>query len=180
MKALVVYESMYGNTHQVAEAIAEGLRTGGRAEVVPVDEADAAHLDGIDLVVVGGPTHVHSMSRESTRKAAVAAAQEPDSTLDLDPDAEGTGLREWLSTVDGLPSSSAAFDTRIDAPAAVTGRASKAIARKLRHLGCMLVVPPQSFLVTKETRLEPDELEHARSWGAEVAASVGAGAHPVT
>jgi hypothetical protein len=145
-----------------------------------VDQADAAHLDGTDLVVVGGPTHVHSMSRESTRKAAVAAAQEPDSTLDLDPDAEGPGLREWLSSVEDLPSHAAAFDTRFDGPAAVTGRASKAIARKLRHLDCTLVVPPQSFLVTKETRLEPDELEHARSWGAEVAANVGAGAHPTT
>ena len=180
MKALVVYESMYGNTHQLAEAIAEGLRTGGPTEVVPVDQADASHLDGVDLVVVGGPTHAHSMSRESTRKAAVTAAQAPDSTLDLDPDAEGPGVRDWLSTVDGLPSSAAAFDTRFDGPAAFTGRASKAIARKLGHLGCTLVVPPQSFLVTKETRLEPDELEHARSWGAEVAANVGAGAHPTT
>jgi hypothetical protein len=180
MKALVVYESMYGNTHQLAEAIADGLRKGGDAEVVPVDQADASHLNGTDLVVVGGPTHAHSMSREGTRKAAVAAAQEPDSDLDLDPDAEGPGVREWLSTVDGLPSSAAAFDTRFDGPAAFTGRASKAIARKLGHLGCTLVVPPQSFLVTKETRLEPHELDHARSWGAEVAASVGAGAHPTT
>jgi len=178
MKALVVYESMYGNTHQLAEAIADGLRTAGPAEVVPVDQADASHLDGTDLVVVGGPTHAHSMSRESTRKAAVAAAQEPDSELDLDPDAEGPGLRDWLSTVEGLPSSAAAFDTRVDAPAALTGRASKAIARKLHHLGCTLVVPPQSFLVTKETRLEPDELEHARRWGAEVATTVAVTAHP--
>lgn len=178
MRAVVVYESMYGNTHQLAEAIADGLRTAGPAEVVPVDQADASHLDGTDLVVVGGPTHAHSMSRESTRKAAVAAAQEPDSELDLDPDAEGPGLRDWLSTVEGLPSSAAAFDTRVDAPAALTGRASKAIARKLHHLGCTLVVPPQSFLVTKETRLEPDELEHARRWGAEVATTVAVTAHP--
>ena len=180
MKALVVYESMYGNTHQLAEAIADGLRTAGLVEVVPVDQADASHLDGTDVVVVGGPTHAHSMSRESTRKAAVAAAKEPDSELDLDPDAEGPGLRDWLSTVDGLPTSAAAFDTRIDAPPALTGRASKAIARKLRHLGCTLVVPPQSFLVTKETKLEPDELDHARTWGAEVASTVGAGVHPAT
>ncbi len=180
MKALVVYESMYGNTHQLAEAIADGLRTGGLADVVHVDQADASHLDGTDLVVVGGPTHAHSMSRESTRKAAVEAAQAPDSDLDLDPDAEGPGVRDWLSTVDGLPSDAAAFDTRFDGPAALTGRASKSIARKLRHLGCTLVVPPQSFLVTKKTQLEPDELEHARSWGAEVAAKVTAAVHPTT
>jgi flavodoxin len=61
MRVVVVYESMYGNTHLVADAVAEGLRSVDRvdAEVVGVAHASAAVLAGAEVVVVGGPTHVH-------------------------------------------------------------------------------------------------------------------------
>jgi flavodoxin len=84
MKALVIYESMYGNTHLIASAIAGGLRTSIETSVVPVGEVDSELLAQADLVVVGGPTHVHGMSRASTRKAAVEAAAKPGSVLTLD------------------------------------------------------------------------------------------------
>lgn len=67
----------------------------------------------------------------------------------------------------------AAFDTRVDASAVLTGRASKGIARELRQRGCSLVAEPERFLVAKETHLEPDEEAHARRWGATLAALVG-------
>jgi len=82
MRAVVVYESMYGNTHQVAEAIGAGLRSSFEVSVVPVSEAGPAVLADADLLVVGGPTHVHGMSRTSTRKAAVEAADKPASPED--------------------------------------------------------------------------------------------------
>lgn len=165
MKAVVVYESMYGNTHLIANEIANGLGTVADVAVVPVEKAHAELLAGSDLLVVGGPTHVHGMTRASTRKAAVDAARKPDSELQLDPDAEGPGLRDWFDSIEHSPVHAAAFDTRIDAPAAFTGRASKGIARRLRRHGCSLVVEPQSFLVTKENHLVADEAAHARDWG---------------
>jgi hypothetical protein len=174
MRAVVVYESMYGNTHLVSDAVAEGL---GKADdavdavVVAVGEADAV-LEGADLVVVGGPTHAHAMTRTSTRHAAVEAAGKDGSELHLDDDAEGPGLREWFDGVEGLPPFGAAFDTRFGAPPVVTGRASKGIARRLRRHGCELLVDPESFLVTKETTLADDELAHARHWGEQLAAAL--------
>ena len=167
MRAVVVYESMYGNTHLVADAVADGLRSVDAvdAEVVGVAHASADALAGVDVVVVGGPTHVHGLSRPSTRKAAAEAAAKPDSGVELDPDAEGEGLREWFDAVGGLPAHAAAFDTRIDAPAAFTGRASKGIAKRLRHHGCELLDEPHSFLVTKDNHLEDHEVQEARSWG---------------
>jgi flavodoxin len=167
MKAVVVYESMYGNTHLVADAIAAGIRDVGGSEVVvaPVDTADDVLLDGADLLVVGGPTHVHGMSRESTRKAAVEAAHKDGSDLTVEPDAEGDGLREWFDELGELGTAAAAFDTRLDAPPALTGRASKGIGRRLRKHGCELVVDPESFVVTKHNHLLADEGEHAREWG---------------
>ncbi len=165
MKAVVIYESMYGNTHLIANAIAEGLRAHGEAIVVPVDEADPTLVDTADLLVVGGPTHAHGMSRASTRKEAAAKADVPGSTLAMDADAMGIGLREWFATVGDLETKAAAFDTRFDFPAALTGRASKSIARKLHHHLATLISPPQSFFVTKENHLDPDEEDRARQWG---------------
>ena len=67
MKAIVAYESMYGNTHRVAEAIAEGLVSLGQVAVMPVAQAAKESMADIDVLVVGGPTHVHGMSRTASR-----------------------------------------------------------------------------------------------------------------
>ncbi|MFZ2172997.1 MAG: flavodoxin domain-containing protein [Rhodococcus sp. (in: high G+C Gram-positive bacteria)] len=172
MRALVVYESMYGNTRHVAEAIARGMGPTGEVRTVPVSHAPDEDLSGFDLVVVGGPTHVHGMSRESTRHSAVEAAKDPDSALEVEPDAESEGVRDWLASLEPVGGKAAAFDTRIDAPAMLTGRASKGIGRKLRHLGFELVVDPESFLVDKESKLEPGEEDRAEQWGRSVAEQV--------
>ncbi len=83
MRAVIVYESMFGSTKKVAEAIAEGLADCAEVSVVPVTSADAHILDGKDLVVVGGPTHTHGMSRPSTRKMAGKRAGKPGSEVEL-------------------------------------------------------------------------------------------------
>jgi hypothetical protein len=68
----------------------------------------------------------------------------------------------------------AAFDTRIDGPALLTGRASKGIGRRLAHLGYDLVADPESFLVDKQNHLQPGEAERAVAWGAALALSLAA------
>ena len=178
MRAVVVYESMYGNTHRVAEAIGTGLGAAFDVSVVPVSHADPALLAGVDLLVVGGPTHVHGLSRAGTRRAAVAAADKPASPLESEPDALGPGLREWFGTLGQNPAKAAAFDTRFHGPAALTGRASKTVARLLSAHGFDVVAAPESFLVTKQDRLEPEETTRAREWGARLAASLTSGRMP--
>jgi hypothetical protein len=174
MRALIVYESMYGNTHQVAQQIGEGLRGPYTVSVLPVANAMPAMIAEADLVVVGGPTHAHGMTSSFSRKEAIDAGGQPDSGLTVDPDAAGTGLRDWFKELPSRPhAKAAAFDTRVDAPAALTGRSSKGIARRLRRLGFDLVTEPASFLVDKENRLLPGEYERAEEWGAHLA-SIGA------
>lgn len=172
MKAVVVYESMYGNTHLIADAVAAGLADGGEVVVVAVAGATPEVLAGADLVVVGGPTHVHGMSSSMSRKGAVEDAAKPEKGLELDPDAEGPGLRDWFDDVSTLPPMAGAFDTRMSGPPALTGRASKGIAKRLHHHGCRLLAEPESFLVTKDNHLADDEEAHARRWGAALAAKV--------
>lgn len=173
MRAVVVYESMYGNSRLVADAIGAGLRPAFEVTVVPVAKADPAVLTGADLVVVGGPTHIHGMSREATRKSAVQAASLPGSELTAEPDALGSGVREWLTALGRFPVSAAAFDTRLDGPAAFTGRASKKVARSLSAHGFEVAIKPESFLVTKQNQLVAGEEDRARAWGARLATATG-------
>jgi hypothetical protein len=163
--AVVIYESMYGNTRTIAKAIADGLRSAGDVELVHVSRAHDALNANPDVVVVGGPTHAHSMTRPSTRKAAATEAEKPGSDLRLEPEADGSGVRELLESVGTLDAHAAAFDTRVEWPAWLSGRASKGIGRALRQAGASLLVKPESFLVTKDTRLVPGEIDRARRWG---------------
>src|SRR5256886_13450942 len=135
MRAMVIYESMYGNTHAIAEAIGRGLAPGNDVTVVPVAEATPELLGEADLVVAGGPTHVHGMSGARSRQAAAEAAHKDGSGLTLDAHAEGPGLRDWLDAVGRIQGWGAAFATRMDGPAVLTGRASKAIAKLLARHG---------------------------------------------
>jgi len=174
MRAVIIYESMYGNTHAIAEAVGRGLAPEHEVRVVPVADATPELLDGAALVVAGGPTHVHGMSRARSRQAAVEAAHKDGSGLALEPHAQGPGLRDWFGTVGQIRGGGAAFDTRIDGPAMVTGRASKAIAKLLGRHGLTEIAPSQSFLVTKDNHLRPGEEDRAEQWGRELAAKLPA------
>jgi hypothetical protein len=172
MRAVIVYESMYGNTHRVAEAIAAGLQPSFEVSVVPVAEAGPAVLADAGLVVVGGPTHAHGMSRAATRRAAGEAAAKPDSEVTMEPGAVGPGLREWFDSLGQYSVRAAAFDTRIHGPSALTGRAAKWVTRLLRAHGFDVAVKPESFLVTRQNVLDPGETTRARDWAAKLAASI--------
>lgn len=170
-RALVIYESMFGNTRAIAEAIGEGMSSVVPTQVVEVGNAAMALAGDVEFVVVGGPTHAFGLSRERTR---ADAARQADGALV----STGIGLREWL--VAAAPQLSgrrvATFDTRVDKPR-LPGSAARAAARRLRRMGCTVVAGPSSFRVdgTKGPLLE-GELSRARAWGARAAADAGSSA----
>lgn len=170
MRVVIVYESMFGNTHLIADAIAEGLAPGNEVTVVPVAEAARELLDGADLVVAGGPTHIHGMSGARSRAGAVETAHKEGSQLTLDASAEGPGLRDWLAGLGQIHARGAAFDTRLAGSGLLTGRASKTIAKLLERHGIALLAPAESFLVTKDNQVRPGEQDRAGQWGRELAA----------
>lgn len=178
MRAVIVYESMFGNTHLIADAIAKGLAPGNVVTVVPVAEAGREVLDGAGLVVAGGPTHIHGMSGARSRAGAVEMAHKDGSQLTLDPSAEGPGLRDWLAGLGEIRTRGAAFDTRLAGAPMLTGRASKTIAKLLERHGIALLAPAESFLVTKDNQLRPGEQDRAEQWGRQLAATLPA-ARPV-
>jgi len=169
VRKVVVYESMFGSTRLIAQAIAEGLGVSPDATAIAVADADHLVLEDVDLVVVGGPTQAWGMSRPSTRRGAPLHVDRPRSGLVLEPGADtGPGVREWLASVGHVATRAAAFDTRIASPVLFTGRASKGIARELRRHGLDVIATPESFLVDKDSHLLPGQIERARAWGVQL------------
>ena len=160
LTAWVVYESFFGNTRTIAQAVAEGLRLEGvRPTVQEVSAAVPSDAAGYDLLVVGGPTHALSLSRESTRADAVrrgAPAPLPDS-----------GLREWLRCLPARDSRLAAtFDTRAEKARHLPMNAAHTAGRILARLGYALVAKPAGFVVQDvEGPLADGETDRAIAWG---------------
>jgi hypothetical protein len=167
MRAVVVYESIYGNTLDIAEAIAAGLRSRAEVSVLPVREADRSGLGQVDLLVVGGPTHAWGMTRGSTRDRAITDG--PGKGLRTVAGKGDPGLREWLAGLTAGSVAVAAFDTRFKAPVIVTGRASRGIARRLRRHGLSPLTSSASFFVNRNNQLLAGETDRARRWGRDLA-----------
>ena len=167
MRALVVYESMFGNTEAIARAVAEGIEGSMHADVVEVGAAPDTVAADVTLLVVGGPTHAFSMSWPSTRRDAAGRS--------ADVVSRECGIREWLGRLPGATTDADAttFDTRTTAR--LTGSAARAASRRLDRLGYPVVVAPRSFRVTGITGpLVDGELDRARDWGKALGAEVAA------
>lgn len=165
MRSVVVYESMFGSTHAIAEAIASGMAD--VSDVVVGSTSAVSYIDtsAAELLVVGGPTHVHGMSSSSSRRSAKLTADE-DPLLDLDDSAGGPGLRDWLRKLPrGNGRVGVAFDTRLDQAEILTGSAARGIARRLRRHGYRELVEYESFLLEGNGPVTDHELDRAQQWG---------------
>jgi hypothetical protein len=162
MKTVVIYESLFGNTKAIAEAIADGLQDGG--EVTLRSTLDEVDIASADLVVIGGPTHAHGMSRASSRQI------DENRPAPLPGTDTGLGIREVIQALPpGAGQPVATFDTRFDKPAWLTGSAAAVAAKKLKKQGYRMVTEPQSFMIDGgEGPLAAGELDRARMWGKEL------------
>lgn len=164
MKTLIIHESLFGNTKAVAAAIKQGLSRGkapDHVEVVRADEAAGVIPDDVSLLIVGGPTHAFSMTRESTRKdAETKGASEH----------VRTGIREWIDTVLPKPDLPiVTFDTRVKVKL-LPGSAAKSAVRALRARGFRRVEQGETFWVEDtDGPLRAGELVRAEEWGHDLA-----------
>lgn len=161
MKAIVVFESHWGNTAAVARAIAEGI--GPEARALSTTEATGAALAGVDLIVAGAPLLGFSLPTEKMLKGLAASPDQGPAP----PDLAHPAMRAWLETLPQGHGRAAAFETRIWwSP----GSAAKTILQRLAALGYQPVEQGQRFIVEgKYGPLRAGELAKARAWGATLA-----------
>lgn len=159
MKSLVIYDSQYGNTQKIAQAIADQLVQSGTAYAIHVDDVQPGDLRGINLLVAGSPTQQFSPT---------------------------TRVKRWLKSLPGASLNgvrAAAFDTRftqekidetkfLSLLISIFGYGAKPIAAGLEKKGAELITDPEGFYVADiEGPLLADELERAAAW----AMSLGSG-----
>lgn len=158
MHTVVIYDSKFGNTERIAQAIARGAAALGDVRVLATTEAAAGDLAAAgrpDLLLIGGPTHNRGAS---------------------------AGLR---ALVNALPATlravpAACFDTRYRGPGWLMGSAAGEAAKVIRKTGAELAAPPESFFIVRSgplplQSLEPGELERAEQWGHAVATTAAGG-----
>ncbi|MGB8346878.1 MAG: flavodoxin domain-containing protein [Ktedonobacteraceae bacterium] len=151
MNTFVVYDSTFGNTKQVAEAIANALREYGSVEVVSVEHTHPLALEGVDVLILGCPTQ----------------GWRPTQAM--------RDLLEYIPTESLQRLNIACFDTRFDRSAMVTGSAAKLMARKLSKRGALHLLPTESFFVEgTHGPLKSGELEQAANWANLIHESVSA------
>lgn len=163
MNSLVIYDSLYGNTEKIARAIAEGMSDAPGAsdtvKSVNVGDTGPDHLNGVELLVIGGPTHG---SRPSPP------------------------MHEFLERIPAgalVGVEVAAFDTRTDMKELTgvarlfgglmdrMGYAAPKISASLEKKGAHVIKPSEGFIVLgTEGPLRDGELERAEAWGREIAA----------
>jgi flavodoxin len=141
MKTMVVYDSQFGNTEQVAQVIGDVLRPAGPVQVLRVASAESAGLEGVDLLVLGSPTQGWKATLLMQAFLEKVISQRP----------QGLAV--------------ACFDTRFNKPRLLTGSAASRMAERLHKAGLQSVVPPQSFFVKgSKGPLADGELEQASGW----------------
>ena len=163
MKAIVVYESLWGNTAAIARAIAEGFGNG--AVALSTAEATPEAVPGADWLIAGAPLVAFRLPPRASR-ANLRAKSAP---VPRPPDLSHPPLRDWLAALPPGQGRAAAFETRIWwSP----GSASGSILRTLKNAGYAPAAWPKRFRVAGMVGpLKPGEIERARRWGQKLAHS---------
>ena len=144
MKALIVYDSVYGNTEKIARAIGGAIT--GDVKVIRAGEVNPSELQSVDLLIVGSPT----------QGGRPTLAIQDFLNKVSEPDIKGINV--------------AAFDTRFSTRfVGIFGYAAGRIADSLKKKGGTLILSPEGFFVKgKEGPLKEGELERAASWAKEI------------
>lgn len=150
MNALVVYDSQYGNTERIAQAIVEALLGVGEARAIRVGAMLSDNLQGVDMLILGSPTQGWRPTKPMQALLQGFTA-------------------ERLRNIDV-----ACFDTRFLKPRWLTGSAANVMGKRLHSLGVPLLAPPESFFVQDtEGPLVKGEVERAAEWAKALANVAG-------
>jgi flavodoxin len=160
LNVLIVYDTVHGNTEQLAQAMARALAPVASVRLQRAQGPTGIDATGVDLLLVGSPTH--------RQRASAPMAEFLEAT--------GRGALQGIRA--------AAFDTRYRMAAWLSGSAARVIARQLKKRGGRLAAPPESFFMERDVppkgqkrrheleQLEPGEIERAERWALQLAREI--------
>ena len=160
MKALVVYDSFFGNTEQIAQAIGNALGSQEDVQILRVSNVKPEQLTGLKLLIVGSPTRgfrptpaindlLGRIPMNGLRGAKVAAFDTRISINDIEPP-----ILRFLARL------------------LLFGYAAKPISDRLKRKGGELAIPPEGFFVEgTEGPLKEGEPERAADWAKQIMAT---------
>lgn len=151
MKAIIVYDSVFGNTEKIAKAIGDSIDSQNNVEVLRIDDMKLEKLEGINLLIVGSPTRAFRPTK---------------------------AIADFLINIPAnyiKGANAAAFDTRVSTTdvnsrmlnglVKIFGYAAKPIAEKLQKKGGNLIASPEGFFVKdSQGPLKEGEIERAADW----------------
>lgn len=158
MNALVVYDSAYGNTKEIAEAINLSLSRYGDSTVRQISQVKESGLGGIDLLVIGSPTQggkptkptqhfINELPKELLRQTSVAIFD-----TRFEASEQKLPLRILMKTI---------------------GYAATKMTKSIQQKGGKTIFEPQGFIVSnQEGPLNEGEIERASTWAAQLALSI--------
>jgi len=149
MNILIVYDSVYGNTQEIAQAIEQGLQGDHEITLVKGDQAKVEDIEGLDLLIVGSPTHGgwYIESIKSFLKAIPNNGLQniPAASFDTGSSKENEGF--FIRFIINL-----------------FGYASPRIAKALAKKGATVIGSETFFVLGTEGPLKEGEVDRARSW----------------
>jgi flavodoxin len=161
VKAMIVYDSLYGNTERIAQAIGHALGSREEVEIRRVSDVKPEQLAGLELLIVGSPTQrfrptaainnlLKSIPKNGMRGVKVAAF---DTRLAVS-DIEKTPVLAYFVRLFGR-----------------SAYAAKPISGRLTKRGGELIIPPEGFFVHgMQGPLQEGELERAADWAKQIVA----------
>ncbi len=146
MQAMIIYDSVYGNTEEIAKAIRNAIKIQMDTKIVRVNSVNLSELIGLKLLIIGSPTHGGSPTE---------AIQD---FLNQIPEASMKDINV------------AAFDTRLSTRLVkIFGYAAGKIADNLRKKNGRLIISPEAFFVKgRKGPLKEGELERANAWADDI------------
>lgn len=158
MDALVVVESWFGNTREIAESIAGGItERGGQVRIVSVEDAAVEVPAEVDVLVIGAPTHNRGLSTAETRDKATEGRG-------------GRGVREWIESAELREDLRVAVFDTTTGRGWLSGSAAKAAAKILSRREPRVPAETQSFTVRGfQGPLKAGETQAAHQWGQRLA-----------
>lgn len=152
MKILMVYDTMFGNTERIAQAMVDATTDQHQAELVRVQDVTTAQLQSCDILVIGSPTHGFRPTPDIASRIKRLSSEVPEAKFRY-------AVFDTRSDIDEIDSKILSSMVRL------FGYAAASMDKTLAKRGFKRAEAPAGFIVHgKEGPVKDGEIDRATAW----------------